>query len=194
MNYTTNYGLKKPESTDRFLVGTLSDNADTLDGLFGGVRIAVKTRAEYDAMVTHDPNTLYLVNDGNGFVMFLGDIPQTGTEQFSFTETIAGQWVDGSTIYKKTVYVPNFPTTNDSHYYFYPEAGYHFTNLIKVDIMTSYVDSTYNYQWAGYCGNDHRLIETDFNRNSGVIAVNFFNPNPIADAYLTFYYTKEADS
>jgi len=196
MNYTTNYGLKKPESTDRFLVGTLNDNADTLDGLFGGVRIAVKTRAEYDAMVTHDQNTLYLVNDGNGFVMFLGDIPLTGggTEQFSFTETIAGQWVDGSTIYKKTVHASNFPTDNDVHYYFSPEAGYHFTNLIKVDIMTSYVDSTYNYQWAGYCGNDRALIETDLNRNNSVITVNFNNPHRIADAYLTFYYTKEADS
>lgn len=78
MNYTTNYGLKKPESTDRFLVGTLNDNADTIDGLFGGVRIAVKTRAEYDAMVTHDPNTLYLVKDGGEFTMFFGDSPQQG--------------------------------------------------------------------------------------------------------------------
>lgn len=78
MNYTTNYGLKKPESTDRFLVGTLNDNADTIDSLFGGIRIAVKTRAEYDAMVSHDPNTLYLVNDGGEFALFFGDAAQAG--------------------------------------------------------------------------------------------------------------------
>ena len=115
-------------------------------------------------------------------------------ENYSYDEAAVGKWVDGSTIYRKTVYVPNFPTTNESHYYFYPEAGYHFTNLIKVDIMTTYVDGTYNYQWAGYCGNDRKLIETDLDKNTSIIAVNFFNPNPIADAYLTFYYTKEADS
>ena len=127
--------------------------------------------------------------------LYLGDTLLTGgggTEQFSFTETIAGQWVDGSTIYKKTVHATDF--TNDAHYYFSPEAGYHFTNLIKVDIMTTYVDNTYNYQWAGYCGNDHALIETDLNRNNSVIAVNFNNRNHISEVYLTFYYTKEADS
>ena len=78
MNYTTNYGLKKPESTDRFLVGTLNDNADTIDSLFDGIRIAVKTRAEYDAMVTHDPDTLYLVQNGSDFTLFFGDSPQQG--------------------------------------------------------------------------------------------------------------------
>ena len=111
---------------------------------------------------------------------------------YSYDEQAVGTWVDGSTIYKKTVHPTNL--TREARYEFSPETGYHFTNLIKVDIMNTYVDSTYNYQWAGYCGNDRILIESDLNRSTGIIAVNFHNPNPIADAYLTFYYTKEADS
>lgn len=113
-------------------------------------------------------------------------------ENYSYDEAAVGKWVDGSTIYKKTVHPTNL--TNQARYEFSPEAGYHFTNLIKVDIMTSYVDSVNNYQWSGYCGNNRALLETNLNRNSGVINVNFFNPYPISDAYLTFYYTKEADS
>jgi hypothetical protein len=112
--------------------------------------------------------------------------------KYSYDEQAVGTWVDGSTIYKKTVHPTEL--TKQARYEFSPEAGYHFTNLIKVDIMTTYVDGTYNYQWAGYCGNDLKLLETLFNRNSGVIVVNFFNPYPITDAYLTFYYTKEANS
>lgn len=131
---------------------------------------------------------------GNGSVCGYATSLLGNGENYSYDEAAVGKWVDGSTIYKKTVYVPSFPTTNDSHYYFSPEAGYHFTNLIKVDIMTSYVDSTYSYQWAGCSGNDRAVSVTHFNRNTGVITVNFFNPNPIADAYLTFYYTKEVDN
>lgn len=112
--------------------------------------------------------------------------------KYSYDEQAVGTWVDGSTIYKKTVRVTNL--ARQARYEFSPESGYHFTNLIKVDIMMSYVDSTYNYQWAGYCGNDRILIETDLNKNNSVITVNFFNPNPIAEAYLTFYYTKVNDT
>jgi hypothetical protein len=62
MNYTTNYSMKKPASTDRFLVSDLNENFDTLDGLFGGIRIAAPlTQSQYDGMQSHDPGTLYLV-------------------------------------------------------------------------------------------------------------------------------------
>lgn len=60
--------------------------------LLGGIRIVVKTRAEYDAMITHDPNTLYLVkNDGN-FTLFFGDLPQQGsgtTPTYALLNTIS---------------------------------------------------------------------------------------------------------
>ena len=63
MQYTSNYGLSKPESSDRYLIDVLNSNADLLDALFGGIRIAAVTRAQYDAMESHNASTLYIVLD-----------------------------------------------------------------------------------------------------------------------------------
>ena len=63
MQYTENYGLSKPESSDRYLIDALNSNADLLDALFGGIRIAAVTRAQYDAMESHNASTLYIVLD-----------------------------------------------------------------------------------------------------------------------------------
>ena len=62
MQYTENYGLKKPAAADRFLVSDMNENLDLLDGLFGGIRFAEPmTQAQYDAMERHDAKTLYFV-------------------------------------------------------------------------------------------------------------------------------------
>jgi len=64
MQYTSNYGLSKPESSDRYLIDVLNSNADLLDALFGGIRIAPPmTQAQYDAMESHNASTLYIVLD-----------------------------------------------------------------------------------------------------------------------------------
>lgn len=62
MQYTENYAMSKPESSDRFMIDTLNSNFDLLDGLFGGLKIAEPlTQSEYNAMEQHDERTIYIV-------------------------------------------------------------------------------------------------------------------------------------
>ena len=117
----------------------------------------------------------------------------SGSEEvYAYDEAIVGQWVDGSTVYKKTVHVTNL--SSDAHYDFEPPTGYIYTALIKFEVMTTFVDHTYNFQYAGTVGNDRASNLGVLNRSTGAITVGFYNPTPITEAWITFYYTKQLTS
>lgn len=61
MNTTTNYGLKKPEDSDHYDIDDFNDNWDTLDTALDGLSFVRCTQAQYDAMATHDADTLYII-------------------------------------------------------------------------------------------------------------------------------------
>lgn len=63
MTHTTNYNLNKFESTDTVqnAVTGLNANMDTIDTVFGGVKLCKLTQSAYDALATKDDNTLYIV-------------------------------------------------------------------------------------------------------------------------------------
>lgn len=61
MNTTTNYGLKKPEDTDNYNVADFNYNMDLLDEALDGLSFVRCTQAQYDAMATHDADTLYII-------------------------------------------------------------------------------------------------------------------------------------
>ena len=63
MTHTTNYNLNKFESTDTVqnAVTGLNANMDIIDAAFGGVKLRKLTQSEYDALVTKDEDTLYIV-------------------------------------------------------------------------------------------------------------------------------------
>lgn len=60
---TTNYGLKKPESTDLVSVTPFNDNFDTLDAALSGLKFRVLTQSQYDAISSKDSKTLYFIKE-----------------------------------------------------------------------------------------------------------------------------------
>ena len=60
MNTTPNYGLRKPEDTDLYNVEDFNYNMDIIDNI-GSLPIVKCTQAQYDAMSSHDVNTLYVI-------------------------------------------------------------------------------------------------------------------------------------
>ena len=60
---TTNYGLKKPESTDLVSVTPFNDNFGTLDAALSGLKFRVLTQSQYDAISSKDSETLYFIKE-----------------------------------------------------------------------------------------------------------------------------------
>lgn len=68
MTHTTNYNLSKFESSDAVesAISALNANMDTIDTVFGGVKLCKLTQAEYDALPVKDEDTLYIVMPDGG--------------------------------------------------------------------------------------------------------------------------------
>lgn len=130
-----------------------------------------------------------LTNVSDMLVKTTGD---SGTEQYSFTETIAGQWVDGSTIYKRTFHSGAVQVNGE--YAVPKEAGWHIGMYIKSEIIMRYTDSVYDLIWASNMGNNNTVVSTSYDALSGVTTFYFRNPYQYSDSYVTIYYTKVADT
>ena len=107
---------------------------------------------------------------------------------YSYTEQAVGTWIDGKTIYKKTVRGEGF--SNNAVIDILPDPGYRFDKFIKVEAMQRYTDPDYSYQWAGALGNDRTPYTASLNLIAGDILVSFYNPHYISEAFVTVWYTK----
>lgn len=65
--------------------------------------IAMLTRAEYDAMVSHDAGVKYIVRDENTVVEYLGDLP-IGTQPLPVIELTQAEYDALSTYDANTLY------------------------------------------------------------------------------------------
>lgn len=79
------------------------DLTKVIDELGGGNADYIEcTQAQYDAWEqggTLEADKMYFITDGKA----------AGSYDYSYTERIVGTWVDGSSIYQKTIYIPSMP-------------------------------------------------------------------------------------
>ena len=108
---------------------------------------------------------------------------------YSTTEQAVGQWVDGKTIYKKTVHATEL--TNTAHIDVTdPGDGSSFDTFVKYEVITTFVDYEYNLAWAGPSGNNNAVATAQKDNHFNNITVYFNNPHPITEAWFTIWYTK----
>lgn len=81
-SYTENLNLKKPERTDKFSIEDYNTNLEKIDNAvnelggtesgitltylnsrLGGLTLVPLTQSEYDALSSHDENTLYIIKE-----------------------------------------------------------------------------------------------------------------------------------
>lgn len=122
----------------------------------------------------------------------IAQIGGLGGVSYSYDEQAVGTWVDGSTIYKKTVHSGLINASGV--YEFTVETGYHIGVFVKSEIMMTYSDSVYDLRFVGNVGNGKALVQTYFDANAGKIVFEFNNTHSYSDSYVTVYYTKVADS
>lgn len=113
----------------------------------------------------------------------IGDIAE-----YSYDEQAVGTWVDGSTIYKRTYHtgqitVGNAITiTND----------FNAAWLLNYESMVQYLDSTYDFRFAGPVGNNKALTQVYIDAVNGDIVYAPNNQYPYTDSYLTIWYIKSS--
>ena len=156
-----------------------------------GKLIARITGAETDITALNNAVGMPYENDSNldNRVTALDNASPIGAESiYSYTEQAVGIWVDGKTIYKKTVRGEGF--SNNAVIDILPDPGFRFDKLIKIEAMQRYTDPNYSYQWAGALGNDQTAYSASLNLIAGDILVSFYNPHYISEAFVTVWYTK----
>lgn len=163
----------------KMLVSDISGNAHSRE----------LTYSQYQALSNAEKTngtTYYVTNDPNDSSSGGGG---GSSENYSYTEQAVGTWVDGSTIYKKTIDFGTLPKSTTKEV----EAG--LTNVgivIKIEgicYLPSYFatldsNNTSNYmEWifAYYKGTDKIRCITDYDRSD-------------YRAYVTIYYTKTTDT
>ena len=110
---------------------------------------------------------------------------------YSTTEQAVGQWVDGKTIYKKTIHAHSL--TNEAHVDVTDPGdgvGSMFDTFVKYEVITSYVDNDYNISWTGPCGNDGKTAIAQKDNVFHNITIYFNNPHYITEVWFTIWYTK----
>ena len=115
--YTTNYGLEKPDASDAFrdFRTSYNSNMDVIDanlgGGGGGADVVHLTQVQYDALPSSKltDDKLYLITDagGGGGASYV--------VEYSTTEKEVGTWIDGSTLYQKTLQISASDILNHSH-------------------------------------------------------------------------------
>lgn len=142
----------------------------------------ILTAAEMDKMVANDQ---YLAN----FCAGLADGTNIGNGviqafNFSSEETIAGKWVDGKTIYKKTVNFGNLPNNSTKRVAH---------GIAKLDRIIKVEQSVTNAPWdekgAVFLSSTSVAPFNFYLSNTEVVVVTKDNRSQ-ATAYFTLYYTK----
>lgn len=108
--------------------------------------------------------------------------------KYSYDEQAVGTWVDGSTIYKRTFHTGQITAgnaitiTND----------FNAAWILNYEAVTQYLDSVYDFRFAGPIGNNKCLTQVYIDANNGNIMYEPNNNYPYADSYLTIWYIKSA--
>ena len=170
-------------------------------------RVVALTQAEY-AQITPDPTTLYIITDAQSSYQtksdnsldtddktVVGAINElNGRFDYSTTEKAVGTWVDGKTIYKKTLYIASMPdgSTASTEYLFLNTpvdmivdySAILFTQQRDQFLPLPYVFTslaTANMQFGFIIKSDNKLY---LNVRSGGI------DRSSSSGYVTAYYTK----
>ena len=176
------------------------ENENDLDGRVSELETAVGTPYEnetnLDNRVTATENAIGIpytnTDDIDTRLTALENAPApvgADTIYSTTTEQEVGQWIDGKTIYKKTYYAHELTNTayidvTD------PGDGSSFDTFVKYEVITTFVDSSYNLAWAGPSGNNNAVALGQKNNRSNNITIYFNNPHPITEAWVTIWYTK----
>ena len=103
---TTYYNLTKPSGNDKVNIDVLNDNADIIDS-------ALHNKADNNDI----PSSANDISYGIGTVKDALDGLNTALA-YSTTEHVVGKWIDGSTLYEKTIdfgALPNASTASKAH-------------------------------------------------------------------------------
>ena len=150
MNYTTNYILNKPESTDNVEIEKLNDNMDTLDAAVKAISdIADSSSESVEELISEKTFHLLLENGANGL------------------NTLADDWDN----YDELVFVSSYTTTTDilqTHQSFYSElvtssdSTTEFKNMVFTGTDASYRlnfrDTNRDEIYTAYLGDDDQLL------------------------------------
>ena len=105
---------------------------------------------------------------------------------YSEDEQIVGTWVDGSTLYEKTVYIPSLPNNSTGEY----NTG--LSNITPISFDDTLIFQSGNTSKAPYTStNGSVAIAIQFNANGKI----FFGTNTdqsLTSAYVTLRYTKSS--
>lgn len=111
---------------------------------------------------------------------------------YSQSRKAVGKWIDGKTIYKYTARYDNIGVGGSV--LFMPRTGYNFNTLVKTEMICFYTDSAHNLQFAGSIGNNKATAQNYLDKNEGHIKTDFNNQYAYQYAYITYWFTEEANS
>lgn len=114
------------------------------------------------------------------------------SDDYTQSRKAVGKWIDGKTIYKYTARYDNIGVNGSV--LFMPRTGYHFSTLVKTEMVYTYTDSTYDLQFAGNIGNSKSPAQNYLDKNEGHIKTDFNNNTAYNYAYITYWFTEEANS
>jgi len=114
------------------------------------------------------------------------------SDEYTQSRKAVGKWIDGKTIYKYTARYDNIGVGGSV--LFMPRTGYHFSTLVKTEMICFYTDSVHNLQFAGSIGNNKATAQNYLDKNEGHIKTDFNNAYPYQYAYITYWFTEEVNS
>lgn len=114
------------------------------------------------------------------------------SDDYTQSRRAVGKWIDGKTIYKYTSRYDNIGVGGSV--LFLPRTGYHFSTLVKTEMVCVYTDSANDLQFAGSIGTYKALAQNYLDKNEGHIKTDFNNAYAYQYAYITYWFTEEANS
>lgn len=114
------------------------------------------------------------------------------SDDYTQSRRAVGKWVDGKTIYKYTARYDNIGVGGSV--LFMPRTGYHFSTLVKTEMVYTYTDSAYDLQYVDNIGNSKSPAQNYLDKNEGHIKTDFNNTIAYNYAYITYWFTEEANS
>ena len=170
-------------------------------------RVVSLTQAQYD-LITPDPTTLYIITDAQSGYQTKSDNSLATTNKtivgainelngrfdYSTTEKVVGTWVDGKTIYKKTIYIASMPdgSTTESEYLigdFLVDMVVDYSSTLFVDDKSQFLPMPYIFTALNTA-----YIQLGFKNKNNKFYVGIRSAGldrSGARGYVTAYYTKQ---
>lgn len=158
-------------------------NADELADL---ISVYSNLNALSDVDISNPTNNQVLVYNATTKKWENGTIASGGGHNYSTSEQIVGEWIDGSTIYEQTIYVDSFPNNTSKN----------LTTPANIDLLIDSFGFMKNKTQTGYMRtlpfaaggtNDVRI-----DLNGGTLRAVTFSDWSGYDGYLTIRYTKSS--